>query len=150
MTSAEALLDSNVLIAVADDEHTHYGPSVALFESSTPKRFAVSAHSLAETYSTLTRRRAGAGFGWPPADARIVVESIAADTVLLGLTPGQTLETVYAYAQSGGVGPRLYDRLIGEAAVRAGLRRIVTWNAKHMRGLFPSLDVLTPEEFLSA
>jgi len=149
MTSAEALLDSNVLIAAADDEHTHFGPSAALFESP-PKRFAVSAHSLAETYSTLTRRRPGAGFGWRPADAQIVIESLAAEIVLVGLTPGQTLETVYAYAHSGGIGPRLYDRLIGEAAVRAGLKRIVTWNVSHMRGLFPTLDVLTPADLLTA
>jgi len=28
-----------------------------------------------------------------------------------------------------------------------GIPGIVTWNVGHMRGLFPNLDVLTPEAF---
>jgi hypothetical protein len=70
--------------------------------------------------------------------------------VLVGLTPAQTLDAVIGYAESGGVGARLYDRLIGEAAVRAGLRRIVTWNLRRLRGLFPTLDVITPADLLAA
>jgi predicted nucleic acid-binding protein len=65
----------------------------------------------------------------------------------LGLTPAQTFEATRRYAASGGIGARLYDALIGEAAVLHGIPDIVTWNTGHMRGLFPNLDVLTPEAF---
>lgn len=68
-------------------------------------------------------------------------------TGLIGLTPGQTFEATGRYAASGGTGPRLYDALIGEAAVLHGIPGIVTWNTGHMRGLFPNLDMLTPEAF---
>ena len=68
-------------------------------------------------------------------------------TGLVGLTAAQTFEAIGAYAASGGIGPRLYDALIGGAAVAHGIPSIVTWNVGHMRGLFPNLDVLTPETF---
>jgi hypothetical protein len=69
-------------------------------------------------------------------------------TVLIGLTPAQTLEGVRLHAQNGGVGARLHERLIGEAGVAHGLDTIVTWNVGHMNSLFPSPAVLTPGMFL--
>jgi predicted nucleic acid-binding protein len=71
-------------------------------------------------------------------------------TDLVGLTAAQTFDAVRRYAGDGGVGPRLYDRLIGEAAVAHGLARIITWNVTHMRRLFPGLTVVTPAELLGA
>ena len=68
-------------------------------------------------------------------------------TGLIGLTPAQTFEATSRYAALCGIGPRLYDALIGEAAVLHGVPGIVTWNIGHMRGLFPDLDVLTPAAF---
>ena len=73
--------------------------------------------------------------------------SLRAITGLVGLTAAQTFEATGLYAASGGIGPRLYDALIGRAAVVHGIPGIVTWNVGHMRGLFPNLDVLTPEAF---
>lgn len=73
-----------------------------------------------------------------------VLESVAAVTTLVGLTPAQTFDTVRSYAQRGGIGPRLYDRLIGQVAVQCGITRIVTWNVSHLRDLFPEIEVLDP------
>ena len=112
-----------------------------------PARFAVSAHSYAEAYSTLTRRGERAPFGFTAEEAGAALESLRAATGLVGLTPAQTFEAVGAYAASGGIGPRLYDASIGRAAVVHGIPAIVTWNVGHMRGLFPDLGVLTPEAF---
>lgn len=71
-------------------------------------------------------------------------------TVLVGLTAAQTFDAVRLYAQSGGVGARLYDRLIGQVAVVHGITTIVTWNTAHMRGLFPELIVGSPADFSAA
>ena len=68
-------------------------------------------------------------------------------TQLVGLTPAQTFETVRSYAAGGGIGPHLYDRLIGETAVAHGIPAIITWNIGQMRSLFPALDVQTPQDF---
>ena len=142
----EALLDSNVLIAMLVEAHEHHGPSLALV-SHGATQFAIAAHSYAEAYSTLTRRGERAPFQFTPQEAWAALESVRAVTTLVGLTAPQTFEAIRGYAQSGGLGARLYDRLIGEAAVAHGIARIVTWNVGHMRSLFPNLNVETPKEF---
>lgn len=144
--AAEALVDSNVIIAALVEAHEHHAPSLALFAEGMP-RLAVSAHSHAETYATLTRRGDHARFRFTAEEAWSALESVAAVTDLIGLTPAQGFAAIGAFARQGGIGARLYDRLIGEAALAHGLPAIVTWNTGHMRGLFPALTVVTPHEF---
>ena len=109
-------------------------------------RFAVAAHSYAEAYSTLTRRGQHAPFRFSPEEAWAALESVRGVTSLVGLTAAQSFDAIRSYAQAGGVGARLYDRLIGEAAAVHGIPAIMTWNAGHMRSLFPALRVMTPGE----
>ncbi len=142
-----ALVDSNVVIAALVGAHEHHAPSLALFTRNDPSVFAIAAQSYAEAYCALTRRGEHAPFRFTSDEAWAALERLAAITTLAGLTPAQTFDTVRAYARSGGVGARLYDRLIGEVAVQNGLTIVVTWNTGHMRGLFPTLDVRTPEGF---
>jgi predicted nucleic acid-binding protein len=142
----DALLDSNVIIAMLAEAHQHHGPSLALVSQQPRPQFAVSAHSYAEVYSTLTRQGERGPFRFTPAEAWAALESIRAVTRLLGLTPPQSFDAVRKYAESGGVGARLYDRLIGETAIVHDIPQIVTWNTGHMRGLFPDLQVVTPFE----
>lgn len=148
--TAEALLDSNVLVAMLAEAHEHHQASLALMLGDSRPNFAVSAHSYAEAYSTLTRRGDHAPFRFTADEAWASLESVRAITALVGLTPAQTFDAIRSYAQTGGVGARLYDRLIGEAAAAHDIKTIVTWNVGHMHGLFPSLTVLTPKGFLEA
>jgi len=145
--SVDALLDSNVLIAMLAEAHEHHAPSLALLADGHGAQFAVAAHSYAETYSTLTRPGERAPFKFSPEQAWAALESVRAVTVLVGLTGSQIFESIRHYALSKGVGARLYDRLIGEAALAHDIPVIVTWNVGHMRGLFPKLKVMTPKEF---
>lgn len=78
------------------------------------------------------------------------MESIRVAVALIGLDGRQPLDAIRRYAASGGTGPRLYDAPIGEAAVAHGVPAIVTWNTRHMAGLFPCLEVATPPAFLAA
>ena len=144
MSGAQALLDSNVLIAAVAEAHEHHEPSLALIAKRSPRTFAVTAYSYAEAYSTLTRRSPTSPFQWTAEEAWAALESVAALSVLVGLSPGQTFDAVRAYAAQGGVGPRLHDRLIGQAALEHDLPRIVTWNVARMRGLFPGVEVVDP------
>lgn len=146
----DALLDSNVLIATLVEAHEHHGPSLNLLVGRGDARFAVAAHSYAEVYSTLTRRGGPAQFQFTPEEAWAALESVRAVTGLVGLTAARTFDAIGGYARSGGVGPRLYDRLIGETAVAQGIPKIVTWNVGHMRGLFPDLTIATPDEWAIA
>lgn len=143
----DALIDSNVIIAALAGDHEHHAASADLFNADRSQVLSVAAHSYAEAYSTLTRRGAHAPFRFTAEEAWAALESVRAVTQLIGLTPAQTFDTVRSYATDGGIGPRLYDRMIGEAAVAHGIPAIVTWNIGHMRDLFPMIDVRTPREF---
>jgi len=145
--SLVGLLDSNVVIAIIAEAHEHHAPSLALLTAHDPSGFAIAAHSYAEAYSTLTRLGDHAPFRFAPADAWAALESLRAITGLVGLTPGEAFDAVRDYARGGGIGARLYDKLIGEACVAAGAEALITWNTRHMRSLFPGLKVLTPAEF---
>lgn len=142
-----ALLDSNVLVAILAEEHKHHEASFALMEHAAASRFCVAAHSYAEAFTTLTRCGDHAPFRRAPDEAWTALERMTAITKLVGLTPAQTFDAVRGYAASGGIGARTHDWLIGRAALIAGAGAIVTWNAGHMRPLFPDMVVQTPDEF---
>ena len=138
------------MVAILAEAHEHHTASFALLSEPANVRLAVSAHSYVEAYSTLTRRGGRAPFAFTAREAWAALASLRAATGLLGLTAAQTFEATRQYAASGGVGPRLYDALIGGTAVVHAVPCIVTWNVSHMRGLFPALDVLTPAAFVAA
>jgi predicted nucleic acid-binding protein len=146
----DALLDSNVLIATVVEAHQHHEPSLALLSRQSEFQFAVAAHSYAEAYSTLTRLGEHARFRRSSEDAGAALESVRAVTTLVGLTAPQTFDAVKSFSQAGGRGPRLYDRLIGEAAIVHNIPAILTWNVGHMQSLFPALRVATPRQFVIA
>ena len=142
-----ALLDSNVVIAAVAEAHEHHEPSNALFRSAGEGILAVSAHSYSEAYSVLTRKADSSPFKWPASDAMAALESVAMRCLLVGLTHGQTFDAIRGFAASGGIGPRLYDKLIGEAAVHNQIPVIVSWNSSHFKSLFPALTIETPISF---
>ncbi len=146
----DALIDSNVLIAMLAEAHEHHGPSLGLLIDGRASQFAVAGHSYAEAYNTLTRRGERAPFQFTPEEAWAALESVRAATSLIGLTAPQTFDAIRSYAHGGGIGARLYDRLIGEAAVTHAIPQIVTWNVGHMRSLFPKLTITTPKDFIVA
>ena len=149
MTAAAALLDGNAAIAILAEAHEHHAASLALITEGDAAAFAISAHSYAETYATLTRRGDRAPFRFRADEAWAALESLRAITRLVGLTAPQTFDVVRAFAGADRVGPRLYDALIGRAAIAHEIPCIVTWNTRHMRALFPSVDVLTPHAFVT-
>ena len=146
MITPAALLDSNIVVACLARAHEHHAASAAIVNECDAGTFAVAAHSFAEAYATLTRN---IPFGFTADEARAGLESVRAATNLIGLTPSQTFDTVRRFAAAGGIGALLYDALIGQVAVAHGIPAIVTWNTRHMAGLFPNLIVATPARYLA-
>ena len=142
-----ALLDSNVVIAAVAEAHEHHQPSNALLGSASTGSLAVAAHSYSEAYSILTRKADASPFKWPANEAIAALESVAMRCPLVGLTHGQTFDAIRDFAADGGIGPRLYDKLIGEVAVHNGIPVIVTWNRAHFETLFPAVTIMTPSSF---
>lgn len=149
MTIAAALLDSNVMIAVLAETHEHHAASLALFTGSKPVSCALAAHSIAEAYVALTRRGVHTPFRFTAEEAWALLERLRTATSLLGLTPSQAYDVARNYAAARGIGPRLYDALIGQVADVHGIPALITWNVRHMTGLFPDLIVATPTSFLA-
>jgi predicted nucleic acid-binding protein len=139
------VVDSNVIVAALVTVHEHHAASLALLNTEPPLDLAVSAHSYAETFNTLTRRNQYSPFQWTSAEAWAALESIAGNTLLIGLTPAQNFAAVRDFATAGHIGPRIYDWLIARAAATAGAKVLVTWNIGHFRGLIDGIDVQTPE-----
>lgn len=150
MPRRPALLDTNVIVAALVDMHQHHTASYALFAADNDAGYCVAAHSYAEAFDTLTRQGPRAPVGRTASAAWAALESVAAVTTLVGLTPAQTFDAVRRYAGDGNTGARVYDRLIGQAAVQARATTIVTWNVGQFRDLFPDLRVATPMELLAA
>lgn len=148
MPSPLILLDTNVIVAALAEAHEHHTPSLALFDVDAPWTIAVAAHCYAESYSTLTRRGERAPFQWSPAEAWAALESVAAVTRLVGLSPAQSFDAVRSFAAAGHIGARLYDHLIARAAQSAGAEMLVTWNVGHFEGVIDGLEVRTPEGVL--
>ena len=148
-TPVAALLDSNVIIACVAEAHEHHAASLALLTECDATSFAIDAHSFAEAYTTLTRSGEHAPFGFTADEARAALESLRAVTRLVGLTPSQTFDTIRRFAAEGGIGSRLYDALIGQSAVVHGIPAIITWNTRHMAGLFRGMTVSTPARYLA-
>lgn len=140
--TSEGLLDSNVLIAALNSEHEHHAHSEAL--ARLDRRLTIAVHSLAETYSSLTR------FPWhrPPDEAWAAVAALRQRTELRSLTAGQQYDAIRHFATRGLSGPLLHDALIGEVARAHAIGTIITWNTRHMTALFPDLRVVTPSQYL--
>jgi predicted nucleic acid-binding protein len=150
VTDRLILLDTNVIVAALAEAHEHHAPSLALFAAEVPLTIAIASHCYAEAFTTLTRRGDHAPFQWPPKEAWAALESVAATTRLVGLTPAQSFAAVRDFANAEGVGARVYDHLIACAAQAAGADCLVTWNVGHFRGLVDGIQVQTPKEMPNA
>lgn len=149
MAGRLVLVDTNVIVAALAEAHEHHAPSLAIFATGSGVTIAVAAHSYAEAFTTLTRRGEHAPFRWAPGEAWAALESVAAATRLVGLTPAQSFAAVRDFAGAGHIGARVYDHLIARAAQAAGAQILVTWNVAHFRGLIDGLDVRTPTAMLA-
>ena len=140
------LVDGNVIVAALIDEHIHNEPSAAFIAGAARHATIIAAHSIAESYVTMTRQRTG--FALAPAEARDVLDDVAERFTIVALSAVQTLDAVRRFSALGS-GPRLYDYLIGATGVRFGADTIVTWNPRHFIPPFPSLRIVTPAEATS-
>jgi len=126
-----AFVDTTVLLAAANADHIHYGPSRALVLSLNRRHDACAAHSFAELYSTLTRiplpQRRNAS------QAMLFVADIQARLTPIALTPDEYVAAITEYSAMGVVGGAIYDALIARCALKARAEKIFTWNIRHFR-----------------
>lgn len=105
----------------------------------------VSAHSLAEVYSVLTRAPFSPMLS--PAQAhQLMADSIFGKVEVVALTTDDYQDLVRHLARTSIAGGAVYDGVIACAAAKAQVDHIVTFNVRDFRRVYPSLaaSVLVP------
>ena len=137
-------LDTSVLFAVAQVSHERHRSSLELWNGCARRDTAISAHTLAELYNTLT--------GMPPAlrlrprDAVLAIETFLRRVTPIALTPEETVGALRRTAEGGLTGGIVYDALLLECARKCDAEAIYTWNLRHFCAAAPDLAerIVTP------
>jgi predicted nucleic acid-binding protein len=126
--SLKPSLDTSVPIAVFLADHPSHASSMALFGQCTPASAFCAAHTLAETYATLTRlpvpHRASAG------QAALFLDVLCERVRIASLDGREYRDTLKSASESGIVGGAVYDFLIAACAVKVGAGALYTWNRR--------------------
>jgi predicted nucleic acid-binding protein len=130
--------DTSVLVAAAVTHHPHHAPALAVLDELVGRKHRgyLSAHSLTEVYSVLTRTP----FKPPlyPSEAwQIIEEMIVPHLELVTLTPKEYREVVRHCAANGWAGGKVHDAVHLRCAQKAGCDRVYTFNVKDFRTLAP-------------
>lgn len=136
MSEEFEFFDTNILVAATIPNHVHHQASSDRLAQLRHGRGACASHSLAETYTTLTRPNR---YNLPPSDAARIVERIADTYKIVSLTPADYVRTIDASALAGLAGPIIYDALLMACARKIHALAIYTHNVKHFRRVAPDL-----------
>jgi predicted nucleic acid-binding protein len=130
-------LDTSVLVAIAQVDHVHHAPSRELWNGSAAKETTVSAHTLAEFYSSVTSMPPGIRLSGR--DAILALEMFLRRIVPIALTSNEYIETLKYCSTLGLTGGTIHDALHIACARKVNAERIYTWNLKHFRRAAPDL-----------
>ena len=131
----KVLFDTSVLVAGSLTQHPNYAPCLAHLQAAQGGRIQgyLSTHSLAETYSVLTRL---------PLQPKIL--PVYAESVILNLlhyleaVPLNLIDYQAAIAQMTALnfpGGGIFDALIAQAALKVAADRLLTLNPRHFTRL---------------
>jgi predicted nucleic acid-binding protein len=122
-------LDTSVLVPLFLKDHPHHARSLTLFLHCTPTGAGCAAHSLLETYSTLTRLPLP--YRASPEEGIVLVRAVLERLQPIGLEPREYLAILEDASASAIVGGSLYDFLIYRCALKANAVALYTWNLRH-------------------
>ena len=136
----KALTDTSVLVAGILKLHPDHQRAVAILQQIEQGQLSavVSAHSLAETYSTLTRMPLPLRVLPLPA-WRAVEANLALGFTVFALTAADYRDLLEHLAQNNIAGGVTYDGVIAWVAYKAQVDQIITFNAKDFRRVVPAL-----------
>ena len=117
--------DSSLLVSAFDDQDVRHEAARHIFVRHAEDA-ALATHTLAETFSILTGRRA-----WGARDAFEVLRVNTAPMEKIALSPGEYLHVMEEAERSGVRGGAIYDALILACARKAKAEAIWTLNARH-------------------
>jgi predicted nucleic acid-binding protein len=131
-------LDTSVLLAAVLQKHAAHERAFAVLERVQDGRDEgfISAHSLAELYSNLTKLPPP--FRHSPEQALLSMEeNVVKHFKITSLTGGDYTALVREAALSGIQGGTIYDSILLKCAAKAEVDRIYTLNLKHFQAVAP-------------
>ena len=133
--------DTNVLVAAALEAHIHHVSAKTVLERISGRHDVgfISAHSLAETFSVLSRMPTVPKLA-PQNVLAILERNIIPHFVLVTLATDDYLNAVRTLSAKGLGGGRVYDILHITAARKQRLDRIYTFNDSEWKSLAPDLE----------
>ena len=135
---AKWYFDTPVLVAASVTEHEHnFRAKSILNELQDDQHMGyMSAHSLTEVYSVLTRVPFTPRVY--PADAmRAIEERILSRMTLVSLDETEYVEVVRRAAREGWIGGRIHDAIHVQCAAKSNCDRIYTFNLRDFRAIAP-------------
>jgi predicted nucleic acid-binding protein len=137
-------LDTSILIATAQVSHERHAPSRELWGQCTRHLAAVSTHTIAELFNTLSAMPPALRLA--PRDAVLAVETFLLRLTPITLTADEYMETLRRTANLGHSGGIIYDALHLACARKIEAEKIYTWNVKHFQMAAPDLAerIVTP------
>lgn len=127
----DILVDTSVLVAGTIKAHPKYTKANAWLIKAVKNKInmVVCSHSIAEYYSVVTRLPLSPRIT-PALALHMIENNIEANVKLVHLTSKDVLEAVTDLANNGLPGGIVYDRLIFQAARKAKVKHILTFNTK--------------------
>ena len=132
------MFDTSVLVAGQMQLHVDHLPAWHWIEAARQGiiEMLVAAHSLAECYSTLTRMPKPARIQLDAA-AKMLQTNVLPYAMVVSLQPDDYWSVINLLAADGIGGGIVYDALGVKAAQLAQVDRLLTFNLKHFRRLWP-------------
>lgn len=138
-----ALFDTSVLVPAVVQAHSMHARALPWLMQARSKdlQLVLSCHSLAELYASLTRLPVSPRIT-PDRASKIIHDIVAAAIDIVPLSPEDYTSTIQRVSGMGLSGGIIYDALIACAAEKAGVERLVTFNASHFRQVWPEGESL--------
>ncbi len=140
--------DTSVLTPAMVDQHTHHQSSFDLLLNIKKERYQafISAHSLAECYSSLMVMPVDPPV-FPKYARELIRRNIEPFFEIISLGPSDYLEAIERVSGLGLKSGAIYDALIYQAALKKKVSALVTWNTKHFERFSKGeVKIVTPEE----
>lgn len=133
----KCFFDTSVLVAASLADHEHYtrARSVVKDVRDGNAQGFVSAHTILETYATLTRLPRTPRV--TPDQAATLIADIASHFTVIGLTAKEYGDLIAKLGRESVVGAQAYDALHLACAEKTGVDRIYTFNCRHFQHLAP-------------
>lgn len=125
----KAFFDTSVLVPVFYGDHVHHKASLDRFIQFDKTGGCCGAHSLAEVYATLTRMPGKHRISGE--QAMLFIGSIRERLTIIALSGDEYADALAASAARGIVGGAIYDAMLAHCAIKAQVKKIYSWNARH-------------------